>query len=74
VNTQKRSEVRSFSANFGKTVAKSPRISGDYGKIPYPAEQGHYLADQGTRVRCSADVRDISRLMRRLLGAFRGHR
>jgi hypothetical protein len=61
--------VRSFSANFGKTVAKSATISADSGNIPYASEQRHCLADQGIEVPCSADNRDNSRLMRRLFGA-----
>jgi len=67
-------QTRSFPANFGKTVAKSATIRGGSTKIPYPAEQGGFSAEQGTEVPCSARTgmrRDIARLMRRLSDAFR---
>jgi hypothetical protein len=55
---------------FGKAVSKSAAIPGCSSNIPYGAEQGILLAEQGIKVPCSAENRDISRQKRRLgLGA-----
>jgi hypothetical protein len=50
---------------------KAQRFETVPGIIPYAGEQGIFSAYQGIKVPCSAEHRDISRLMRRLLGAFR---
>jgi hypothetical protein len=44
-------------------------IPADSTKIPYAAEQGIFLAEQGIQIPCSAQSRDISRLTRRLSAA-----
>jgi len=70
-NREKSSEFLSFRSIRGKTVPKSPTIRGDSRKIPYAGEQGTNSAEQEIKVPCSAENRDISRLMRRLFDAFR---
>ena len=62
--------ISRISAIRGKTVPKSPMIRGGSRKIPYAAEQGINSAHQGIKVPCSAENRDISRLMRRLVRRF----
>ena len=52
-------------------MPKSPTILGSSTKIPYASEQGIFLAEQGIKVPCSAKNREISRLTRHLLDAFR---
>jgi len=47
-------------------------ILGGSTKIPYASGQGIFLAEQGIKVPCSAENKDIARLTRRLLDAFRG--
>src|SRR5208283_2607038 len=63
------SEFLVFRPIRGKTVRKSRTILGSSGKIPYPAEQGINFAEQGIKVPCSVENRDIARLMR----AFPSH-
>ena len=61
-------------ADSGKTVPKSAAIRGGSGQIPYAGEQGTNSADQGMKVPCSAENRDISRRPRRPFDALRGKR
>ena len=68
---EKCSEFPAFRPIRGTTVPKSPRIGGRSGTIPYAAEQGDFSAHQGNKVPCSAESRDIARLMRRPPGVFR---
>jgi len=58
-NREKNWEIRSFWPIFGKTVAKSPTIQGGSRKIPYAREQGIFSAEQGIKVPCSAENREI---------------
>jgi hypothetical protein len=63
-NREKCRETGSLPANFGKTGSKSPAIPGDSTKIPYTSEQGIFSAEQGIKVPCSAENRDMPRLTR----------
>jgi hypothetical protein len=70
-NKEKCSEFPAFRPIRGRTVRKSPTILGSSGKIPCAGEQAINSAEQGTKVPSSVENRDISRLTRRLSGAFR---
>jgi hypothetical protein len=70
-NREKYSEFPVFRPIRRKAVPKSPAIRGASGKIPYAGEQGDYFAEQGIQVPCSAENRDIARLMRRPFDALR---
>jgi len=60
-NREQNSEISSFLTKFGKTAPKSPMILGCSKKIPYASEQGIFSAEQGIKVPCSAENREISR-------------
>jgi len=62
---EKSSEFLSFGPIPGEAVPKGPTIRSRSAKIPYAAEQGINSAEQGIKVPCSAENRDISRLVRR---------
>jgi hypothetical protein len=47
-------EIHSFRPTFEKTVQKMPTITGDSSKIPCAAEQGIFVAEQGTQIPCSS--------------------
>src|SRR5208337_2317910 len=62
-NREKSSEFRPFRPIFGKSVSESPTIPSGSEKIPYAGEQGIKSAHHRIKVPCSAENRDIARLM-----------
>ena len=68
-NREQCREISSFPAICGKNAPKSPAIRAGSSKIPYAIEQGINSAEQGIKVPCSAENRDIARLTCSLLDA-----
>jgi hypothetical protein len=64
-NREKYREFPAFRPIRGNTGPKNPTIGGGSSKIPYAGDQGIKSAHQGIKVPCSAENRDISRLIRR---------
>jgi hypothetical protein len=63
---EKYRELLALRSIFGNCVSKSASIPSISSKFPAGAEQGIFSAEQGIKVPCSRESRDISRQKRRL--------